>query len=51
MTTDLQRVGVVNVPTNTGTRVGLVLPTLAAAQFVMLLDSSECCGIIAMGNP
>jgi EmrB/QacA subfamily drug resistance transporter len=30
----------VNVQTSTGTRVGLVLPTLAAAQFVMLLDSS-----------
>ena len=30
----------VNAPTNAGTRVGLVLPTLAAAQFVMLLDSS-----------
>ena len=29
-----------NVQTSTGTRVGLVLPTLAAAQFVMLLDSS-----------
>jgi MFS family permease len=31
---------VVNAPTKAGTRVGLVLPTLAAAQFVMLLDSS-----------
>jgi MFS family permease len=31
---------VVNAPTNAGTRIGLVLPTLAAAQFVMLLDSS-----------
>jgi EmrB/QacA subfamily drug resistance transporter len=31
---------VVNATTNAGTRVGLVLPTLAAAQFVMLLDSS-----------
>ena len=30
----------VDAPPNTGTRVGLVLPTLAAAQFVMLLDSS-----------
>jgi EmrB/QacA subfamily drug resistance transporter len=33
-------VSVVNAPTNAGTRAGLVLPTLAAAQFVMLLDSS-----------
>jgi hypothetical protein len=31
---------VVNAPTKAGPRVGLVLPTLAAAQFVMLLDSS-----------
>jgi MFS family permease len=31
---------VVNAPTNAGTRLALVLPTLAAAQFVMLLDSS-----------
>jgi EmrB/QacA subfamily drug resistance transporter len=31
---------VVNATTNAGTRVGLVLPTSAAAQFVMLLDSS-----------
>jgi MFS family permease len=31
---------VVDAKTNAGTRVGLVLPTLAAAQFVMLLDSS-----------
>ena len=30
----------VNAPTHAGTRIGLVLPTLAAAQFVMLLDSS-----------
>ena len=30
----------VNPPAKAGTRVGLVLPTLAAAQFVMLLDSS-----------
>jgi MFS family permease len=30
----------VNAPANAGTRVGLVLATLAAAQFLMLLDSS-----------
>ena len=30
----------VNAQTNAGVRLGLVLPTLAAAQFVMLLDSS-----------
>ena len=29
-----------NAQTSAGARIGLVLPTLAAAQFVMLLDSS-----------